>query len=360
MEVAAVGGERAGGVDEPQALVVVVHRRADEPPRHASCLRVGEPQVDEEAALIAKERDVLTVRRQRRREEDAAARAALGQQRLRDPARPVMVAELRQEGRLDGVAPIVREVLERASQGALEGGLEPGVGGALEDLTDHLVAPLLTDVGPQRVAIPVREDSGIGGHVFDRGKVSLERGVPQPHRRFRIDRAARQVFRHAFHEPERRVHAHQCLHAGAGAAAAVHVVLELVHHLVLEDVLELGVGAGERQHGAMLEELRDAAQPLARRVDDVRLLEVGLRRVENDRLPALELVMQDPGQPGVGTLRHARGVEGADALVGIIVDVEVLGLNRLEVEVAVLHLVLAEVLGDHHGREKNREENRQD
>ena len=174
--------------------------------------------------------------------------------------------------------------------------------------------------------------------------MALERGVTQPHGRFGIDRAARQIFRHPFHEPERGVDAHQRLHAGAGAAAAVHVVLELVHHLLLEDVLELGVRPGEGQHCAMLEELRDAAQAFTRGVDHVGLLEIGLRRVENDRLPALELMMQNARQPGVGALGHARGIQGADTLVGIVVDVEVLGLNRLETEVAVLNLVLTEVL----------------
>ena len=130
-EEPAIGGERARGVDEPQALVVVVHRRADQAPGYASRFRIGEPQVDEKAALIAEERDALAVRRQRRGEEDAAARAALGQQRLSDPTRPVVVAELRQERRLDRIAPVVGEILEGAAQGPLERGIEPSAGGAL-------------------------------------------------------------------------------------------------------------------------------------------------------------------------------------------------------------------------------------
>ena len=157
--------------------------------------------------------------------------------------------------------------------------------------------------------------------------MALERGVTQPHGRFGIDRAARQIFRHPFHEPERGVDAHQRLHAGAGAAAAVHVVLELVHHLVLQDMLELGVRAGEGQHGAVLEELRDAAQSFAGRVDDVRLLEVGLRGVQDDRLAARELVVEDAGQAGIRAFGHARRVERATPLIRIVVDVEVFGLN---------------------------------
>jgi len=50
-----------------------------------------------------------------------------------------------------------------------------------------------------------------------------------------------------------------------------------MHHLVLQHVLELRVRAGEGQHGAVLEELRDAAESFARGIDDVGLLEIGLR-----------------------------------------------------------------------------------
>ncbi len=194
------------------------------------------------------------------------------------------------------------------------------------------------------MAVAVREDVRIGRHLFDRGEVALECRVAQPHRRLGVDRPERQVLGHAFHEPERRIHCDQCLHAGTGVAAAVDVVLELVDHLVLQHVLELGVRAGERQHRTVFEELRDAAQSLTGGVDDVRLLEIGLRGVQDDRLAALELVMQDARQTAIRAFRHACRVERAAPLIRVVVDVEVFGLNRLEVEVLVLHLVLAEVL----------------
>src|SRR2546425_3571626 len=51
-EVAAVWRKRARRIDEAQALVIVVLRRADEPALRASRLGVRQPEIDEEAALI--------------------------------------------------------------------------------------------------------------------------------------------------------------------------------------------------------------------------------------------------------------------------------------------------------------------
>ena len=69
-------------------------------------------------------------------------------------------------------------------------------------------------------------------------------------------------------------------------------------------------------------------------------------------------MVEDARQAGVGTFRHASGIEGARPLVRIVVDVEVFGLNGLEVEAPVLHLVLTEILrpaahrcGDEHNPE---------
>ena len=125
------------------------------------------------------------------------------------------------------------------------------------------------------MAVVVREDVAVG-HLFDRGQVTLERRVPQPHRGIGVERAEREVLRHPLHEPQRWVDADHRLHAAAGVPTAVHIVLKLVDHLVLEHVLQLGVRPRERQDHAVLEELRDAAQTLTLGVHDVRLLEVRL------------------------------------------------------------------------------------
>jgi len=57
-----------------------------------------------------------------------------------------------------------------------------------------------------------------------------------------------------------------------------------------------------------------------------------------------------------GGKRQVRGIERAAPLIGVVIDVEVFGLNRLEVEPAVLHLVLAEVLTGQRRRGEPREQ----
>jgi hypothetical protein len=103
----------------------------------------------------------------------------------------------------------------------------------------------------------------------------------------------------------------------------------------------------------VLEEVRDPARALAD-VQGVGLLEIRARGIENDRLPLLELMAQDAGEPGIGALRHAGGVHGRHALTLVEVDIEVLGLDDLEVKLGVLDLVLPEILGDAHPWECHR------
>ena len=107
----------------------------------------------------------------------------------------------------------------------------------------------------------------------------------------------------------------------------------------------------------MLEEI-GAALEAFEHVSDVRLLEIRLRGVQDDRLPALELVVQDAGQAGVPPLGHARGVQGRRPLGRIVVDLEVLGLDDLEIEGLVLDLVLSEVLRCQRRRAEQRERRR--
>ena len=355
-EVATVGGEGARRVDEAQALVVVVERRLHEAAQHSPRLRVGEVEIDEEGIPLPEKGDLASVRRERGREMQRPIGALLREHRLRHAAGAVVLAQLGEVGRLHGVPPLVREVLEREPEGALERPRHAARRRALEDLADHLVAPLLADVRPQGVAEAVGEDPRIVGELLDRGEVPLERRVPQPHGRVGVDGADRQVLRHPLHEPQRRVDADDRPDAGAGVAMTEHVVLELVHHLVLQHVLELAVGPRERQHHAVLEELRDAARGFADLApDDVRLLEVGAGGVQDDGLAALELVVQHARQPGVGPLRHARGVERGGVLLLVEIHLEVLGLDDLEVEGPVLDLVLPEVLRRERRRAAQRE-----
>ena len=276
----------------------------------------------------------------------AALGAALVEHHPREAARRLVVGDLGQVAGPHRVAPLVGQLLERQAQHPLERALDPAGHRALEDRADGLVAPLLAHVGEQRVAEPVGKHARIVRHPLDGRERPLDGGVADPHGRGCVHRPERQVLGHAFHEPQRRVHVGQRGEARPRVAAAEHVVLEGVHHLVLQHVFEVGIRAGERQHHAVLEELGDAARALADLAGDgVGLDEVGLRGVQDERFAIAPLVIQDARQPGVGPLGHARGVHRGGALPAVEVHVEVLGADDLEREPAVHDLVLAEILG---------------
>ena len=315
-EVAPVRRECPGRVDEAQALVVAVERGFGEPPQHVSGLAVGEVEVHEERVALAEVGDRLPVGGQRRREVQRALRSLLGQERLRDAPRAIVLGELGQEGGLDGVPPLVRQVVERHPQRAPERPLDAACRGGLENLADHLVAPTLAHVRPDGVTEPIGENPRVVGELLDGREMPFQRRVPQPHRGVRIERADRQVLRHALHEPQRGVHVDQRLHPRADAAATEHVVLELVDHLVADHVLELFVRPREREDHPVLEELRDAAGALAD-------------------------VAREASVPALG---NAGRVERGRPLGRVVVDVEVLRLDDAKIEGAVLDLVLPEVL----------------
>src|SRR5690606_41343514 len=73
-------------------------------------------------------------------------------------------------------------------------------------------------------------------------------------------------------------------------------------------------------------------------------LEIGMARVEQERMPSFQLVREKRGETRVPSLRETRRDLGRLAFFGIEVDVEVLRFQHLEVERFVLHLVAAEVL----------------
>src|SRR5207244_161798 len=94
------------------AYLSFVRRWRSEPSLDPACLRVGEVEVDEERILLAEVGDVASVGRQGGGEMQRALGALLGQQRLGDAARPVVVGELGQVRRLHRVAPLARQVVE--------------------------------------------------------------------------------------------------------------------------------------------------------------------------------------------------------------------------------------------------------
>ena len=73
-----------------------------------------------------------------------------------------------------------------------------------------------------------------------------------------------EVLGHALHEPERRIDLRERLQPVAGAAAREDVVLERVHELVRQHVLEALVVAGERKEHAVAQRLGHAARRLRR------------------------------------------------------------------------------------------------
>ncbi len=112
-----------------------------------------------------------------------------------------------------------------------------------------------------------------------------------------------------------------------------------------DDMIGFGEAGAGGQHDAAAQAFGDAAGPFAHQAgDDVGLLEVRMAGVEHERLAAAEVMIERARQPGVPALGHARHVIGEHALFFVVVDVEMVGLERLELEGVVLDLVPSEVL----------------
>ena len=95
---------------------------------------------------------------------------------------------------------------------------------------------------------------------------------------------------------------------GRGVGPRGDVELERVHQLVADHVIGVGERTAHRQDDAAPDRFGDAAgafADLAR--DGVGLLEVGMRRVEHERLAAAQLVAEHLLQARVPALGHARG-----------------------------------------------------
>ena len=286
-----------------------------------------------------------------------AVRFLLGEQLRGDRAGLLPVADFGEVLLLDGVLPLRDQLREREPQDPGQGTLDaPEPDRRLGDLADGFVAPPLPDIGDERVPEAVRE------HAVERlgaRELAFERRIPKPHGRVGIHRSDGEILGHPFGEPQRRVRIDDALHAADAAAARPDIELELVHHLVHEDVLVLFVRADQREDVPVTEEVGEAAGAfvdfLSRRV---RLLELGVRSVRDDRLALLELVGERPGKPRVGALRHPRDVQGRFPGRRVVVHIEVLGLDDPEVEAAVLDPVAPEVLGIDRGGEDGEQQSR--
>ena len=167
-------------------------------------------------------------------------------------------------------------------------------------------------------------------------------GVADPHRDQRIDASFREVLRHSFDQPQRK--GFEIEAAAIVGHRCGDVELENVHKLVTENVIVLGVIAGERKHHAIHERIGESAGALA---DDLRrgggLLEICGIRVQDDGL-AREGVIEQSRISGVPTLRHAADIVDHVRFEVVVIDVEVLGFDDLEIEMLPLDFVASEVL----------------
>jgi hypothetical protein len=198
-------------------------------------------------------------------------------------------------------------------------------------------------------------------HLLDRRDAPLQGGVPHPRRRQRMQRSERQVLGHAFGEPERGHELRERLHAVARLSAREHVVLERVHHLVREHVLEAAVVTGEVEQHPVAQRLGHAAGAFSQVAGDVVLPEVTARRIQHDRLLLAELMAQDRREARVRSLRHSSGVIGGALFGRVVEDLEVLRIQVRPGEPVVLNLVLTEIAlsGQRTAAEDGRSECRQ-
>ena len=196
--------------------------------------------------------------------------------------------------------PRLGQLLRLDPQHVLERGIDvAGARGGRQQLSDHLIAPSPADIRPQRLTPPVRKVLRVV-QILDRRQLLLSRGIANPQRGVRVHGPDRQVLGHPLDEPQRQT-------IGAGPSGRVirsrrHVELKRMHELVADHVVRVGERTGERQHDASLQWLGHAARAFANlAADDVGLLEVGMRSVQDERLPAAQLVLEQPLAAGLSS-----------------------------------------------------------
>ena len=338
-EPAAVRVPGARGADELEAVEVRVQTPIEDPPLHTAALCIGQEQLERSFLPLGQEHDTASVRAESGREVERPRRPA-GDEHAAEALRRPFGTAVRRVRLVQGLVPLLRQL----RLGDLERLLDhfqrrlARARDVLEDAADRLVAPPPGYVGPERVSVAIGEIARVT-EAADARQAAVARRVAHPHRGVRVVRAQREVFGHAFDEPERQAER-------AAVPASEHVELERVDQLVTENVVRLRERTGRGQHDAALQDLGDAARRLAQlAVDRVGLLEVRMPRVQDDRLPALELVVEEDAQPRVPALGETRDDPRRGLLRRIEVDVEVIRPQDLELERLVAHLVAAEVLG---------------
>ena len=348
-----------GAEDEHLALGVPGPRRADELealemgvdggrddlpldlPRHG----VGQVEIDGEQVPRGQEDHLLPVGAQGRRDvvdvlfgpQDDGLSGLIGHQGFIIEGRV---------GVLHRLVPVGGDLFQLAPQADLENGLvAPLAAHVLHHLADDLVAQPAGDIGPEGVAVSIREVLRVL-ELADLGQVLAADRVPHPHGGVGVDGPDGQVLGHALDEPEGDPQGVLGAPLVVRMALGHDVVLERVDELMPDDMVGLGERGPVGQDDPALEGFGDAAGALAHRSGNDRgLLELRAARVQDQRLASLELMVEHPGKPGVPALGHQARLLDRFPVLEIEVDVEMPGLHDLEVELLVLDLVPAVVLG---------------
>ena len=118
-----------------------------------------------------------------------------------------------------------------------------------------------------------------------------------------------------------------------------------MNDFMAEHVIGFAEAGSERQHDPAAFLIRHTADALAEEArHDVGLRELRVARVQDDRLPFGELVVQRRGEPRVPTLGETRGLDGGVMFRGIVMDVEMRCLEYTEVQCVVVDLVASKRL----------------
>ncbi len=155
----------------------------------------------------------------------------------------------------------------------------------------------------------------------------------------------RGVFAQALIQPEGKLKGDVVGEDGLDGSAVKHVVDHGVAELVVDHVAEFAVVSFEGNDNPVLEQLRDPPDPLFQILgDDVGLLEIIVRIVDDERNAVHKLVAEELGQGGVGRLGGGGGKLREHVPPVGEIDVKVVGLEERPVELPVLDLILAEHL----------------
>ncbi len=121
------------------------------------------------------------------------------------------------------------------------------------------------------------------------------------------------------------------------------VVHENVNHLMPNDApepVQIPVG---RNHYSAFQKLEEASHAIGNKAGcDIRLLEVEIGRVKNQRYPVIERKIESILELAVRLFREIRAMFRQIQHLRVVVDVEMIRFKNLPVEVLVLDLVVTE------------------